>query len=64
MSLNESTVEDAALGWFGELGYGVKNGIPEEAREEASRKVLRATTTSLVQANRAFHRLLRRSRDC
>ena len=76
MSLNESIVEDAALEWFGELGYAVGHGphlapgepaaerdsfgevvlvgrlreairrlnpaIPEEAREEALRKVLRA----------------------
>ena len=75
MSLNESIVEDAALEWFGELGYAVGHGphlapgepaaerdsfgevvlagrlreairrlnisIPEEAREEALRKVLR-----------------------
>ena len=33
--------------------------IPEEAREEALRKVLRVATTSLVQTNRAFHRMLR-----
>ncbi len=33
--------------------------IPEEAREEALRKVLRVTTPSLVQTNRAFHRMLR-----
>jgi type I restriction enzyme R subunit len=26
MSLNESIVEDAALGWFGELGYSVGYG--------------------------------------
>jgi type I restriction enzyme R subunit len=26
MSLNESTVEDAALEWFGELGYAVGHG--------------------------------------
>jgi len=93
MSLNESIVEDAALTWFGELGYAVGHGpqlapgepaadrdsfgevvlvgrlreairrlnptIPEEAREEALRKVLRVATTSLVQTNRAFHRMLR-----
>jgi len=93
MSLNESHVEDAALTWFGELGYAVghgpqlapgepaaerdsfgevvlvgrlreairrlNTGIPEEAREEALRKVLRVATTSLVQTNRAFHRMLR-----
>jgi type I restriction enzyme, R subunit len=75
MSLNESIVEDAALEWFGDLGYAVERGpqlapgepaaeresfgevvlagrlreairrlnpaIPEEAREEALRKVLR-----------------------
>jgi len=93
MSLNESHVEEAALEWFGELGYTVGHGpqlapgepaaerqsfgevvlvgrlreairrlnpaIPEEAREEALRKVLRVATTSLVQTNRAAHRMLR-----
>ena len=92
-ALNESIVEDAALEWFGELGYAVGHGphlapgepaaergsfgevvlidrlrdairrlnpaIPEEAREEALRKVLRVATPSLVQTNRAFHRMLR-----
>ena len=95
-SLNESIVEDAALEWFGELGYAVGHGpylapgepasrdggrdsfgevvlagrlreaiwrlnpaIPEEAREEALRKVLRVGTPSLTQTNRAFHRMLR-----
>ncbi|MBA4147633.1 MAG: DUF559 domain-containing protein [Verrucomicrobia bacterium] len=93
MSLNESIVEDAALSWFGELGYSclgaealtpalshgereaysdvvlagrlreairrLNPAIPEEAREEALRKVLRVATTSLVQTNRAFHQMLR-----
>jgi len=93
MSLNESIVEDAALTWFGELGYAIGHGphiapgepaaerdsfgevvlvgrlreairrlnpaIPEEAREDALRKVLRVATTSLTQTNRAFHRMLR-----
>ncbi len=93
MSLNESIVEDAALTWFGELGYAVGHGpqlapgepaaerdsfgdvvlverlraaiarlnfsIPEEAREEALRKVLHVATPSLAQTNRAFHRMLR-----
>ncbi len=93
MSLNESIVEDAALEWFGELGYAVGHGphlapgepaaerdsfgevvlvgrlreairrlnpsIPEEAREEALRKVLRVGTPALVQTNCAFHRMLR-----
>jgi type I restriction enzyme R subunit len=93
MSLNESVVEDAALTWFGDLGYTVGHGphlapgepasernsfgevvlvgrlrdairrlnpaIPEEAREDAIRKVLRVATPSLTQTNRAFHRMLR-----
>src|ERR1039457_5609658 len=33
--------------------------IPDEAREEALRKVLRVGTPSLTQTNRAFHRMLR-----
>jgi type I site-specific deoxyribonuclease, HsdR family len=93
MTFNESTVEDAALSWFGELGYAVARGpylapgepaaeresfgdvvlvgrlrkaiqrlnpeIPEDAREDAMRKVLRLVTPSLTQTNRAFHKLLR-----
>jgi type I restriction enzyme R subunit len=92
MILNESLVENAALEWFGELGYACLGAealapaahgerasygevilvgrlraalrrlnptMPEEAREEALRKVLRIATPSLTQTNRAFHRLLR-----
>jgi type I restriction enzyme R subunit len=93
MTLNESIVEESALGWFQELGYAVFTGpqlapgeptaeretfsdvvlvgrmrqairqlnpaIPEDAREEALRKLLRLATPSLLQTNRAFHRLLR-----
>ncbi len=93
MSLNESVVEDAALEWFGELGYAIGHGpqiapgeaaaerdsfgevvlagrlraairrlnpaMPDEAREEALRKVLRVGTPALTQTNRAFHRMLR-----
>jgi len=33
--------------------------MPEEAREEALRKVLRVATPSLIQSNRAFHTMLR-----
>lgn len=39
MSLNESTVEDAALEWFGELGYVIGHGPrvpPGEPREPES----------------------------
>lgn len=97
MSLNESTIEHAALTWFVELGYAIGHGpqmapgepaaerdgfgevvlvgrlrealrkvnptIPEDAREEALRKVLRVATTSLVQTNRAVHRMLREGVD-
>ena len=93
MSFNESIVEDAALEWFGELGYAIGHGphiapgetaaerdsfgqvvlvarlrsalqrlnpaIPEDAREDALRKVLRVGTPSLTQTNRAFHKMLR-----
>jgi type I restriction enzyme R subunit len=93
MTLTESMVEEAAIGWYEELGYAVLSGsqlapgvpsteresfsdvvlvgrlreairqlnpaIPEEAREEALRKLLRLATPSLLQTNRAFHRLLR-----
>ena len=93
MPLNESTIEDAALTWFGELGYAVGHGpqiapgepeaerdsfgdvvlvgrlreaiyrlnpaIPEDAQEEALRKILRVATGSLVPSNRAFHQMLR-----
>ena len=33
--------------------------IPDDAREEALRKVLRVSTPSLVQTNHSFHRMLR-----
>lgn len=90
---NESTVEDAALSWFDELGYTVLHGphvapgepdaeresfdevvlaqrlrdaidtlnpdIPEEAKEEAFRKVTRPDSPSLVGNNRVFHAMLR-----
>ena len=93
MTFNESIVEDAALTWFGELGYGIGHGphiapgeaaaeresfgevilagrlqaairrlnpkIPDEAQEEAFRKVLRVGMPSLTQTNRAFHVMLR-----
>ena len=35
MTLNESIVEDAALGWFGELGYAIGHG-PQLAPGEAA----------------------------
>ena len=93
MPLNESTVENAALEWFEQLGYTIAHGsqfapgeldserdsfadvvlvgrlrnaiahlnptIPDEAREDALRKVLRVGLPTLIQTNRVFHRLLR-----
>jgi type I restriction enzyme, R subunit len=93
MNLNESTVEQAALQWLGELGYAIGHGpemapgeaaaerssfsdvvlvgrlrdairrlnpaIPEDARDDGLRKVLRVGMPSLTQTNRAFHKVLR-----
>jgi len=90
---SESTVEEAALSWFEELGYAVAHGphiapgepaeeresfgdvlllgrlrdaidrlnpdIPEDAREDALRKVLRPDRPTLVTNNRVSHRMLR-----
>ena len=39
MSLNESIVEDAALEWFGELGYGVGHGPHLAPGEPATEQV-------------------------
>ena len=36
MSLNESIVEDAALGWFGELGYAFGHGARLASGEAAA----------------------------
>lgn len=38
MSLNESTVEDAALSWFEELGYAVKHGPHLAPAEQAAER--------------------------
>jgi type I restriction enzyme, R subunit len=93
MTIDESTVEAAALEWFRALGYEVglgpllalgqaaaerdsfsdvvlvarlrqaitrfNPGIPEEAREEAVRKMLRHDAPSLIGNNRASHQMLR-----
>jgi type I restriction enzyme R subunit len=42
MSLNESIVEDAALEWFGELGYAIGHGpqlAPGEPAAESAREL-------------------------
>jgi type I restriction enzyme R subunit len=90
--LTESTIEDAALSWFSELGYAVMNEgkiapgeptaertffdeviltsrvrsalyrlnpkIPDEALEEAIRKIIHTETPSLLVNNRSIHRML------
>ena len=38
MSLNESIVEDAALEWFGELGYAVGHGPHPAPGEPAAER--------------------------
>ena len=93
MILKESHVEEAALTWFGELGYTVAHGphmapgelsseresfadvilvgrlrdsitrlnptIPEVARKDALRKVLRLDNPAYLANNCAFHHMLR-----
>ncbi len=92
MSFTESIVEDAALGWFGELNYSLLHGqviapgepaaerasfgeaflperlravlrklnpkLPDEALDEAFRKITIPQHPSLIASNRAFHRML------
>ena len=55
----DSFGEVALVGRLREAIRRLNAAIPEEAREEALRKVLRVATTSLTQTNRAFHRMLR-----
>jgi type I restriction enzyme R subunit len=47
------------VGRLREAIWRLNPAIPEEAREEAMRKVLRVGTPALTQTNRSFHRLLR-----
>jgi hypothetical protein len=49
MSLNESIIEEAALEWFGELGYAVGHG-PQMAPGEHAEGTL---TPALSQGERA-----------
>ena len=52
MSLNESTVEDAALKWFGELGYAFGHGPHLAPCEPASRDGGRDSFGELVLEGR------------
>lgn len=90
--ISESTAEEAALNWLGELGYSILNGpdiapgellaertgygeailsdrlrsalarinsnIPQEAIEDAYRKIIRTESPNLIENNRRFHRML------
>jgi type I restriction enzyme, R subunit len=58
-SERDSFGEVVLVGRLREAIRRLNPGIPEEAREEAVRKVLRVGTPSLTQTNRAFHRMLR-----
>ena len=55
----ESFGEVVLVGRLSEAIRRLNPAIPDEARQEALRKVLRVGTPSLVQSNRAFHRMLR-----
>lgn len=65
LALGEPAAERASFGevvLVGRLGEAIRQlnpAIPEEARQEALRKVLHLTTPSLIQTNRAFHRMRR-----
>ena len=52
MNLNESIVEDAALEWFGELGYAVGHGPDFGPNEPASRDGGRDSFGEVVLAGR------------
>jgi type I restriction enzyme R subunit len=52
MSLNESTVEDAALKWFGELGYEFGHGPHLAPCEPASRDGGRDSFSEVVLVGR------------
>jgi type I restriction enzyme R subunit len=55
----ESFSDVVLMGRMREAIRQLNPAIPEEAREEALRKMLRLATPSLMQTNRVFHRLLR-----
>lgn len=57
MSLNESTVEDAALAWFGELGYAVGHGPHLAPGEAAAERDSFADVVLVGRLREALHRL-------
>ena len=67
MSLNESIVEDAALMWFGELGYAVGHGPlpapgePAAERDSFGEVVLVGRLREMADRWRNFRRTISRS---
>ena len=66
MSLNESIVEDAALTWFGELGYAAGHGpqfAPGEpaAERDSFGEVVPVGCWRVVAGKRNFRRTISRS---
>ena len=57
MSLNESIVEDAALTWFGELGYGVGHGPNLAPGEPAAERVAFGDVVLVGRLRDAIRRL-------
>src|ERR1700733_3957148 len=55
----DSFGEVVLVGRLREAIRRLNRSIPDDAREEALRKVLRVATPSLTHTNRAFHRMLR-----
>jgi len=56
MSLNESIVEDAALEWFGELGYAVGHGpqlAPGEPAVGRLREAIRRLNPAIPEEARS-----------
>ena len=57
MSLNESIVEDAALEWFGELGYAVGHGPHLAPGEPAAERDLFSEVVLVGRLREAIRRL-------
>jgi len=57
MSLNESIVEEAALGWFGELGYAVGHGPQMAPGEPAAERDSFGEVVLVVRLREAIRRL-------
>ena len=57
MSLNESIVEDAALTWFGELGYAVGHGPQLAPGEPAAERASFGEVVLVGRLRKAFRRM-------